>query len=260
MKKLSSVKTHNKWDRDIPPLINVEPGEILQIDTKEGSDGDITPNSNTNDLANADPSKVHPLTGPIYVNGAQPGDTLVVKILDVKPGTWGWTGIMSGQGYLKDEFKDPHLVIWKINKRGGYAHSESFPNIRIPLNPFCGVMGVALSEAGSYVTIPPRNAGGNMDTKFLTAGSTLYLPVFVNGALFSVGDAHAAQGDGEVCLTAIEMPARVILKLDLKKNYTIPAPRFETRQYYGCTGYGQNLDIAMRSALKHMIDFLVELK
>jgi len=260
LKKLSSDKTHNRWDKDLPPVLHVDPGDLVEIETKEGSDGDVRPDSGAKDVAKSDPNKVHPLSGPIYINGAKKGDTLVVRVVNVEPGSWGWTGIIPGSGYLKDEFRDPHLVIWKVNRKSKYAYSDAIPGVRIPLSPFCGVMGVALPDSGSFVTIPPRDSGGNMDIKYLTAGATLYLPVFVDGALFSVGDAHAAMGGGEVCLTGIESPAKVTLRFDLKKNCSIQSPRFETREYYGSIGYGKTLDEAMRKALMQMIDFLVEQK
>ena len=259
-RSLSKEKTHNKWDKDLPPILSIAPGDVVEIETRESSDGDITPSSINEDVEKADVNKVHPLTGPIYIDGAKPRDTLEVKIIDVEPDVWGWSCITRGLGYLKDSFRDPYLVLWKIDKKEGYAYSEALQGIRIPLNPFCGVMGVPLPEPGKHSTFPPSEAGGNMDVRYLTAGSTLYLPVFVDGALFSVGDAHAAMGDGEVCITAIETSARVTLKFDLKKNWCISAPCFETREYYGVTGVGKTLDEAMKKALEHMIHFLVEKK
>ena len=257
-KYLSKEKTHNKWDKDLAPLLTVDPGDVVEIETKEGSDGEITPQSSDDTVEKGDVNKVHPLTGPIYIRGARPGDSLVVEILDVKPDLWGWSYIFPGRGYLKDIFKDAHLVLWKINKEEWYAYSDRLPDIRVPLSPFCGVMGVALPEPGSHSTKPPSDHGGNMDIEYLAAGSTLYLPVFVDGALFSVGDVHAAQGDGEVCLTAIETSATVTLKFDLRRNRSIPSPRFENQDYCGVVAYGRTLDEAMRKALRYAIDLLVE--
>jgi acetamidase/formamidase len=201
------------------------------------------------------------LTGPVAISGAQPGDTLVVEIVDIKPAAWGWThcGPDSG-GLLRDELTDNVLHLWDLQE-GNVA--PFLPGIRVPLAPFCGVMGVAPAEPGPHSTIQPRAVGGNLDVRQLTAGATLFLPVAVPDALFSVGDAHAAQGDGEVAGTAIETDATVTLRFDLRQQERLPSPRFLTPAPGAATGpcfaaVGSDADLyqAARAALRGVLDEL----
>jgi len=209
-------------------------------------------------------SQLDQVNGPIYVTDAQPGDTLQIDVLSVEPAEWGWTGLIPGFGLLSDEFPEPALKIWKLDKEGDFAYFDDAKTIKIPLRPFAGEMGVAPGKPGAFSTIPPYNTGGNIDTKHLTAGATLYLPIEAEGALFSIGDGHAAQGDGEVCGTAIETPMKVEVRLTVLKNrpYT-QTPHFKTppisitnEEYYCTTGIGPDIREAARSAVRHMIEFL----
>ncbi len=159
--RLTQQHTHCRWDNSIAPLVTVEPGDIVELETKEASDGQIVPGCSVDILANLDFSVIHPLTGPVAVVGAEPGDMLEVEVLDVRPKEWGWTAIIPGFSLLADEFTEPYLNVWEL--QGDHAYFK--PNIRIPLEPFCGVMGVALAEPGSLDTIPPRLNGGNIDIK-----------------------------------------------------------------------------------------------
>ncbi|MBO0795962.1 MAG: acetamidase/formamidase family protein [Ktedonobacteraceae bacterium] len=257
-------QTHCRWDNSLEPLATVEPGEIVELATKEASDGQIRPGCGTDALNTLDFSVIHPITGPVAVVGAQPGDTLEVEVLDIRAQEWGWTGIIPGFGLLADEFAEPYLKLWDL--QDGYATFK--PGIRIPLEPFCGVMGVAPAEPGSLDTIPPRLNGGNIDIKQLVKGSKLLLPVLYPGALFSLGDTHAAQGDGEVCGTAIEGPMTVTVRFGLHKGVSIPELQYTTpgsavekankKGYYVTTGHSPDLFEAARKATLHMITHLTK--
>ncbi len=256
--------THCRWDQSIAPLAMVEPGDIVELETKEASDGQIVPGSTAEVLTHLDFSVIHPITGPVAIVGAQPGDTLEIEVLDIRPKEWGWTGILPGFGLLAGDFPDPYLKVWELGD--GYAQFK--PGIRIPLEPFCGVMGVAPAEPGSLDTIPPRLNGGNIDIKQLVKGSKLFLPVLYPTALFSLGDAHAAQGDGEVCGTAIEGPMVVTVRFGLRKGESIPELQYSTpgsaverankKGYYVTTAHSPDLYEAARKAVRHMIGHLTK--
>jgi len=260
--RLTQEHTHCRWDNSIPPLLTIKAGEIVELETKEASDGQIRPGVGTDVLATLDFSVIHPLTGPVAIEGAVPGDVLEVEILDIRAKEWGWTGIIPGFGLLPNEFAEPYLNVWELH--GDHAYFNE--HIRIPLEPFCGVMGVAPAESGSLDTIPPRLNGGNIDIKQLVKGSKLFLPVLYPQALFSLGDTHAAQGDGEVCGTAIEGPMVVTVRLDLHKGASIPELQYTTpgsavekanqKGYYVTTGHHPDLFVAAQNAIRHMIDHL----
>ncbi|MGH2510643.1 MAG: acetamidase/formamidase family protein, partial [Ktedonobacteraceae bacterium] len=215
-------------------------------------------------LATLDFSVIHPVTGPVAVAGAQPGDMLEVEVLDIQHKGWGWTGIIPGFSLLADEFMTPYLKIWELQD----DHAYFKPGIRIPLEPFCGIMGVALAEPGSFDTIPPRLNGGNIDIKQLVKGAKLFLPVLYPGALFSLGDAHAAQGDGEVCGTGIEAPMLVTARFSLHKGVSIPELQYSTpgsatekankKGYYATTGHSADLYDAAKKAVHNMIGHLTQ--
>jgi acetamidase/formamidase len=208
---------HLAWDHSIEPIYRVESGDVIEFDLLEASCGQIVADSTLDAIKTLDFSRVDQVNGPIYVEGAEPGDTLQIELLDLQPADWGWTAIIPGFGLLADEFPDPALHIWRL--ADGYG--EYAPGIRIPLEPFCGEIGLAPGAPGALSTIPPYRHGGNMDTKHLTKGTTLYLPVEAPGALYSMGDGHAAQGDGEVCGTAIETPMRATVRLTVRKDLSI---------------------------------------
>ena len=253
---------HLAWDESIPPLATVASGSVVEFDTLDAGNGQLGPTSTTADLATLDFSRVDQVAGPIAVEGAMPGDTLEVELLSFEPGDWGWTASIPGFGLLAEDFPDPHLRITRL--AGGIG--ELLPGIRIPLAPFCGELGVA--PAGPpRSTIPPAEHGGNMDTRHLTAGAVLWLPVQVPGARFSLGDGHAAQGDGEVCGTAIETPMRATVRLTVRKDIRVTAPEFttpgplgastNTTGWYAADGVGPDLFVAAKEAVRRMIDRLV---
>ena len=258
---------HSMWDNSLEPVRTIESGEIVQFTCRDSTDGQLGPDSTVADIANLDVSRVHALTGPVAVEGAQPGDVLEVELLDLEHEGWGHSLILPSEaelGLLSDEFPEPDLHVWDLED--GVA--QFVDGIEVPLDPFPGVVGVAPEEDGSHETFPPRSVGGNMDIKHLTAGSTVYLPVAVDDALFSIGDCHAAQGDGEVCGTGIEAPMTVTCRFDLRSDLSIEQPQFETtgpftptgrdEPTYGTTGIGDDLMEASRAAVRSMIDHLQE--
>jgi formamidase len=308
-------KGHNRWHPDIPPAIEVECGEEVVLQTRHAFDGGVTPSSTASDLLNADLNLVHPLTGPVYVKGAEPGDLLEVTTRHIDPAPWGFTTIIPGFGFLRDVFLEPYIVHWTISD--GYAESSDLPGVRIPGASFMGTIGVApsqgllrevflreeeLRQRGGAVlgpdvsgavpnvepiaseglrTIPPREHGGNVDIKQLTAGSRLMLPVFVEGALFSAGDAHFAQGDSECCGTAVEMDCTLHASFQLHKGDAerrgIRFPIFEldrppagptetSGRFLAATGMpirdgvnqSEDASLAARNALLNMIQLLME--
>ena len=311
------TKGHNRWHPDIPPALEAIPGEEVVLQTRHALDGEVTPSSQSADLGNVNLNLVHPLTGPVYVQGAEPGDMLEVNMLNIEPAQWGFTSIIPGFGFLRDVFLEPFLVRWNI--QDGYAESPDLPGVRIPGAPFMGTIGVApsrqlrqeiqlredelLRRGGAVLgpqpvdavpaseplaseglrTVPPRENGGNIDIKQLSAGARLLLPVFTEGALFSAGDAHFAQGDAECCGTAIEMDCtfhvnfRVLKGEAARRNLRFPL--FERDDYYvspemaapqrflACTGMcidangvneSENATLAARNALLTMIQLLME--
>jgi formamidase len=307
---------HNRWHPDIPPVLHVDPGDTVVLETRDALDGAVTPAMTSADLHRVDLDLVHPLTGPVFINGAEPGDLLEVHILEIAPQAFGFTTIVPGFGFLRDFFPTPFLVKWTIGS--GFAVSPDLPGVRVPGGPFMGVMGVAPSHVlrsrvvareaellrrGGMVlppsapgavpaaepiasealrTIPPRETGGNFDIKQLTAGTTLLLPVYVQGALFSAGDSHFAQGDGESCGTAVEMGATLTVRFGLRqgvatqrqiqrpqyeRNDYFADPRFAVpRRFFATTGMpltrddrneSENVTLAAQDALLNMIDHLV---
>ena len=255
---------HYKWSKSHHPVLSVRPGSRVHFEVNEVSSWQVTEKSRPEDLLKIDSEKLYPLAGPLYVEGAQPGDALVVKVEDVRPANWGWTGVIPGLGLLPEEFSEPHLHVWNLKR--GRQYSLFRKGIKVPLAPFCGVMGVAPGEDGFFDVLPPGKHGGNMDIRHLTAGSRLLLPVYTTGALFSVCDVHAAQGDGEVCVTAIECPGDVTLSFDLIKNSKITSPCYYTSRRvrsskvegpaFVTTGIAPDLMSATKQAVREMISHL----
>ena len=256
---------HFGWDNANPPALTVAPGETVAFETVDASGGQLSPSATVADVAALDFGKVNPVTGPVYVEGAVPADALKVTIESFAPSGWGWTANIPGFGLLADQFKEPALHLWKYDP-ATLAPAMYGPGGRVPLKPFTGVIGCAPPEPGLHSIVPPRWVGGNMDIRDLAAGTILYLPVAVPGALFSVGDCHAAQGDGEVCGTAIESPMTVTLTFDLVKGANLKSPRlttpgpvsrhFDVKGYEVTTGIGPDLFEGARDAVRSMIDLL----
>lgn len=257
--ELTSDQTHNRWSSAIEPVLTVPSGSVIKVGTEEASDQQLDVNSTLEDLANLSFDPIHPLTGPVYVENAEPGDVLKVTLHKIEMGDWGWTAIVPGFGFLADEFTEPYLKTFELGKDKKTAKFSE--NIEIPLKPFPGVMGVAPDTEEMLSTIPPRKNGGNMDDPNITEGSVVYFPVLVEGALFSIGDTHAAQGHGEVCGTAIEAPMNIIYEVEvIKGGRTISEPQYETEDYYAVTAFATTIDEAAKKATRYMIDFLEEEK
>ena len=307
---------HNRWHPDIPPIVEVSEGEEVVLETRDGCDGQFGPGVAAEAMASMDAGAIHPITGPVLVKGARAGDLLEIEFVDILAQPHAFTGIFPGLGFLRDLYTVPYLVHWRI--ADGWATSAQLPGVRIPGAPFMGVIGVApsreqvarwarreqdlLSRGGLVMppdaagavpgkgaaatdglrTIPPRENGGNLDVKQLTKGSVLQVPVAVEGALFSVGDGHFAQGDGEVCVTAVEMGATAVVKFRVIRgagktlargprfrhgDYFAPPEWAAPRRFLAATGMpiredgvneGENLTLACRNALLNLIDLLQE--
>jgi len=256
---------HFGWDHSIPPVLTVAPGTTIEFECLDASGGQLTKDSTLADVGGLDFGKVNPVTGPVFIDGAEPGDAVKVTIHEFKPSGFGWTANIPGFGLLAEQFTEPALHIWTYDA-GSLAPALYGPGGKVPLKPYAGTIGLAPAEPGLHSVVPPRRVGGNMDIRDLAAGTELYLPVEVAGALFSIGDTHAAQGDGEVCGTAIESPMNVVLTLDLVKGAKLKMPRFTTpgpvsrhldeKGYEVTTGVGSDLFAGAQAAVSQMVDLL----
>ncbi|OES45672.1 acetamidase/formamidase family protein [Domibacillus iocasae] len=256
---------HFTWNANNEPVLTIQSGDTVIFETREVTDGQFTIDSTTEAIAALDWNRVYPLAGPVYIEGAEPGDTLAVEILDLKTKGWGWTAVLPGLGLLAEEFPDAYLRTFDLSD-GEYIHFRD--DIKVPIEPFLGTMGVCPKNADNVPIMPPGTFGGNLDTRQLMIGTTLYLPVQEIGALFSCGDGHAAQGDGEVCVSALECPMSSSLRFTLIKGKSIPAPQFQTKGaltpkvnhagFYGTTGVGSDLFKASQDALRGMVDHISE--
>jgi formamidase len=247
---------HTRWHPDIPPIATIRPGDVVEADVRDGGDAQML----TAPAGRSDINRLHPLTGPFYVTGAEPGDLLTVELLDIEADDFGWTAIRTGgHGLMRAAVERDFVTTWHIE--GGFARSPDIPGVSIPAAPFLGIVGVApsverikavrgreeaVNRAGGWAlapgvegalpaeaganglrTMPPREIGGNLDVKDLGAGARVTLPVDVRGALLSLGDPHFSQGDGESFGTAIEMSARVLFRCELRKSVELRwRPRF----------------------------------
>ena len=249
------------WDNSVRPRLTIDPGDTVMIDCAEPI-GQVTPTWTNDDFANADPSLAHALTGSIAVRGAEPGDVLQVEILEIQHKGWGWSGHIPHFGLLADEFETAFIRHWELD---GSECRYPVGDISIPAAPFPGVIGVAPAEVGRLDTFPPRDNAGNIDTKDLVAGATAWLPVLVPQALFSIGDCHAAQGDGEVCGTGIESPMTVTVRFDVRRDLDVqevqirrPSPRrAPDGPVHIMTAHGSDLFDNAQRATRYMIDWLV---
>jgi len=253
---LTADQTHNKFSSTIEPVLKVKSGAVIEVFTEEASDQELNINSTHESINHINSDLIHPITGPVYVEGAEPGDVISVNLLEIEIGDWGWLGVFPGFGILNDEFNEPYLRTFQLNDKERVIHFQD--HINVALKPFPGVMGVAPPTDELLSTIPPRANGGNMDNPFLVERTIVHFPVFVEGALFSIGDCHAAQGLGEVCGTAIEAPMRIVYRITLEKGgRSIPEPEYENNDFYAVTAYGTSLNEAAKKATKYMVDYLV---
>lgn len=259
---LDDSVTQPYWDNSVQPRVVIDEGDIVVFECLEAS-GQYSAESTLNDYLNVDRSQVHALNGSVYVNGAEPGDTLKVEILDMQHKGWGWTAFRPGFGLLADDFTEPYFHLWLLEDDKCHF---GINDIVLPFEPMPGCVGVAPREPGRLNTIPPRENGGNVDVRDLTTGSTFWLPVLAEGALFSTGDCHANQGQGEICGTGIECPMTVTMKFSVIKQSTIkelqyqrpsPMTKTDTVGHFGTTAHGPDLYANAQHATRQMIDWLV---
>lgn len=256
-------RIHHTWDADLEPVLDVRSGDVVHFDVMVGGEGQVWPGA-TYEEAEFDFDTIYNLSGPLWIEGAEPGDTVQVDILDLEHGAWGWGAIFPGLGLLPEEF--PHGYVRTFDLEGK-TELEYAPGVVLPLREFLGTMGTHPGEPRRSNPFPPHRGGGNMDNRHLTKGTTLWLPVHVPGALFSLGDPHALQGDGEVCVTALEGELTASVRLTLHKKHT-PSPSFRVHRegvsrlyeagYHGTTGISADLMEASRIAVRNMVSWLVD--
>jgi acetamidase/formamidase len=263
---VSSEQSAFVWDNSRPPAVEVDSGETVELEIAEASGGQLDRNSTPEDVKTLDLNRVNPVTGPVLVKDAKPGDVLAVEILELKPLDWGWTAIIPGFGLLADEFPDPWLNISSVDKDAGRLKFKD--NVTLPFAPFPGTIGVAPEEPGEHSVVPPSQWGGNMDIRHLRPGSTLFLPVAVEGALFSVGDTHAAMGDGEICGTAVEAAMDITVRLTTRKDLSFGFPQYhvpegqvaqhEQSSFHVTTAIRPDLMEAAKDAVRAAIDHIAD--
>lgn len=257
MKHLSSDKVHSRWNRDLDPVLAISEGETVLIETRDTSDSQIHPGFTMEEVTRIDTERIHPLTGPLYIEGAEVGDTLEISIGEITTASEGFNIVPPGEkgfGFMAEQLYEASIRFMDIDRENGVVKFSD--TIHTPLRPFMGVMGVAPQEKGEFRTLMPGPHGGNLDLAELRKGAKLYLPVFVKGALFSAGDCHAAQGDGEVTGAAVECAAKAELTFNLIKGTKENFPRAETFSHYVTLGFEQDLTTATRKATERMINFI----
>ena len=260
---IDAERIHHKWDNSLEPTLVVPPGDSVTFELAMSGRGQVERGAGF-DRTSFDIDTLYNLLGPVLVEGARPGDTLEVEVLSLTPGEWGWTAILPGEGLLPEDFPEPFVKTFELE---GRSRAELAPGIEIPIEPFLGTMGTHPDEAGVHDVLPPHKGGGTIDARHLKQGATLWLPVWCDGGLFSCGDPHAAQGDGEVCVSAIECDMHAVLRFDLRKS-AIGAPRFfvpspltprtDTRGHLGTMGIGPDLMEGAKAAVREMIELVVE--
>ena len=262
---IHSKHHHWCWNNSLPPALTVRPGDEVSVATVESSGGQIDEHSTSEDVANLDFERINPVTGPVYVEEAQPGDALKVTVNEMTPSRTGWSAIVPDFGLLPDQFPEPFLKLWQYDAIS--AQSVAYSDVaRVFLKPMVGAIGLAPAAPGDHDILPPRRVGGTMDIRDIGVGSTLYLPVEVSGGLLSFGDTHAAQGDGEVCGTGLESAIDMVVTIELIKHLDLKTPRLElprpvtghldSHGYHVTIGVGPDLMQGARDAVKQMIDLL----
>jgi acetamidase/formamidase len=254
------------WSVDHAPAASVQSGSEVSLAILDASGGQVQPGTTVEQFRDLNRSAAMPIAGPIFVEGAVPGDVLEVEVRDLTIGSYGWTGQRPGQGILPAaDFPDEWINLWTFD--GALAPYRN--GVSVPLEPFPGLMGVTPVTPGHHDSDPPRSVGGNLDTKQLGPGSRVYFPVEVEGALFGIGDGHAAQGDGEVCGSAIEVSMDLVVRLTVRKHLKVDCVAYEVCRpierpsaaaagYYVTTGVEPDLYEAARAAVRHMIAYLSE--
>jgi acetamidase/formamidase len=252
---------HHEWNNAYEPVLSIRSGDVVDFDLLMCGHEQVHEDSSIEDVV-WDFDTMYNLAGPIHVEGARPGDTLKVEILSLTPGPWGWTTVMPGLGLLPDDFPEAHLQIWDLRNGESAMLGDT---VRVPLRTFLGTLGVALDVPGPVAPFPPNRGGGNMDMRHLVEGSTLWLPILCDGALFSCGDAHAGQGDGEVCVSAIECDMRASIRLTVEQrsiaapSYRVPASAQRAPvDYHGTMGIDSDLMVCAQKAVRAMVAWIAE--
>jgi acetamidase/formamidase len=259
---IDPTSIHHDWDDELEPALVIASGDVVEFELLMAGHGQVVEGGTPATTA-FDFDTIYNLVGPVHVEGAAPGATLQIEILELMPGAWGWTSVIPGLGLLPDDFPDPILKIWDL--RDGTT-TRLCDGVSIPLRPFLGTMGVTPGRPGKLSPFPPHRGGGNMDNRHLEAGTTLWLPVWKAGAQFSCGDPHASQGDGEVCVSAIECPMTAVLRLTAHEqgpaapSFFVPAgrPSLDAAGYHGTMGIAPDLMEGAQLAVRGMIDWLAE--
>ena len=259
---MDSSRIHHKWDSGLEPTLVINSGDVVHYDLQAAGEGQVWPGVSYAE-SKLDFDTIYNLSGPLFVNGAAPGDTLEIEILELRTGDWAWAAFLPGLGLLPEDFPEGYVRTFDLTKG---STTTLVPGVEIPIAPFLGVMGNHPGEPAIQLPFPPHQGGGNMDNRHLTAGATLWLPVFADGALFSCGDPHAAQGDGEVCVTAVECPMTASLRFTLRKqvsttpSFRVPpaavSPKYSAG-YHATMGIDPDLMTGAKMATRAMIDWLV---
>jgi acetamidase/formamidase len=263
---LKANQVHYTWSSRHEPRLKIDPGDRVQLTTRDGFDGQLEGLASSDldtTLDALDFARIAPLTGPVFVEGARPGDVAVVKIRRLSPVGTGWTVVWPewcGFDYARPTElpKEGRIVRFAAGRliAGSYVEVDG---ARVLVRPMLGMLGTA-PAVGEFATLPPRTFGGNMDLRHVAEGATIYLPVFVDGALISFGDGHAAQGDGEVCTTGIECGMDVEVSISIERGRQIDEPEVETADAYMVTAFGRDLDSAARAAINYMHRHLTEVR
>jgi len=259
---IDPTRIHHAWDRSLEPALTIQSGDSVAFELTMAGSGQVVRGAGF-ESTSFDLDTVYNLVGPVFVEGAERGDTLEVEIVELTPGEWGWCGVLAGFGLLPDDFPDAYLRTFEL----GGGTIVVGPGVEVPLDPFLGTMGTHPDEDGVISVFPPHKGGGNIDARHLPQGATLWLPVWCEGALFSCGDPHAAQGDGEVCVAALECDMHAVLRFHVRKE-TIGAPRFrvpspltpatDTHGHLGTMGISPDLMEGAKAAVREMIDVVVD--
>jgi acetamidase/formamidase len=249
------------WSRDYEPTLVIASGTEVTVDIPECSNGQVGPDATVQQFEQIDFSQIDPISGPIYVKGAQPGDVLQVDVLRLIPGGYGWSANYPGTGLLTEDFPDAWLYVWDLTTG---SRTRYVKNIWVPVEPMLGIVGCTPAAPGPHPAIPPLRTGGNMDCKYIREGTSVFLPVEVEGALLGIGDPHAAQGDGESGGSGIEAPMQATVRVSVRRDRSIAFPELEVTRplerasaaragYHVTTGIGSDLYSAARDAMRSMV-------
>ena len=261
---------HNRWHPDIPPALRCQPGDEVILDTRDAFDGQMTPDASLETVAAPNLDVVHPLTGPVYVEGAEPGDTVAVHLVSLEPSRdWAASTTVPLFGaltstHLTATLQDPLaevVWIWELDRDKQlcrFSARDSDFTADLPMNPMHGTIGVAPANLEVRSALVPDAFGGNMDTPEMRAGVTCYLGVNVEGALLSIGDGHARQGEGETCGVAVECAMNTVLVVELLKGVATPWPRIESDTHIMTAGSARPLEDAFRIAQTELVHWVAQ--